>query len=607
MLKGYQIMANMDHRFYQDEARHQNSEGLNDPVGIWDLGPCGSPGFSLLRASTHRLRQVVDSILQPYHRTAKDLFASIDEELGTSAAGFWTLVLFESELPLAAHFTRERKSKDLMKGVAFVLKQGPEDKYYYPCLGGVLLLDKLIAGTDYGSDPLMDCIWEAVRNLPSHHRWCVIADSPSETWIEDHSPSYELLKGQSWYGYYYDEPFEWHDDAGQEVITYVYEDSCFFNTKWTMANKRGFIWWPHDFAYRISSQREVLIDGKKSYHVQSASDLVVEGKAPQEEALKAIAALIPELSGTSIPVYDPADGSIQLASTCWVQDANLDWLMRDFGVISSMMIADAERLGEFLAVSVRGRPDWSRHPVQGTRVIPDERLNARDIVFRDASRFINNWFIPPVLLSAIKQLELLDLTVSWEKFGFSSMLPFSDGQMAVLEVTCTHHHELGEGCWITLTLPMKGMRVKVLQLANRLNIEELRGASGASLIGGWTSKSVTKESDLSQLYFLSFLPNILYGQGKLEHYVLNMVARARWIEHSRFEIARLLTLPMQMPPRRPMLSAADIERIAKEVGVQIMDSNDPLVEAESAWIEGTLDLSFALSKGILTKPEEEEK
>ena len=598
---------NMDSRFSQDAGRPQNSEGLNDPVGIWDLRPCDSTDFSLLRASTHRLRQVVDSILQPYHRTAKDLFASIDEELGTRAAVFWTLVLFERELPLAAHFTRLRKNKDLMKGVPFVLKQGPEDKYYYPCLGGVLLLDKLVAEAENGSDPLMYCIWEAVRNLSVLHRWCVIADSPSETWIEDHSPSYELSKGQSWYGYYYDEPYEWHDDAGQDVVTYVYEDSCFFDPQWTMVNERGFMWWPHDFAYRISSQREVLIDGKKSYHVQSASDLVVEGKVSQEEALKAIAALIPELSGTSIPVYNPADGSIQLASTCWVNDTNVGWLMQDFGAISALMIADAERLAEVLAASVRGRPDWSRHPVQGTRTVPDQRLNARELVFRDTLRFINNWFMPPVLLSAIKQLELLDLTVSWEKSGFSSMLPFSDGQLAVLEVSCTHHPELGEGCWITLTLPMKGMRAKVLRLANRLNIEEYSGASGASLIGGWTSKSVTKESDLSQPYFQSFLPNILYGQGKLEHYVLNMVARARWIEHSRVEIARLLALPMQTPPRRPMLSVADIERISKKCGIRMLAPDDPLLKGDGAWVEGTLDLNFALSKGILTKPDDKAK
>lgn len=597
----------MDSRFHQDAVRPQNSEGLNDPSGIWDLGPCGSPGFSLLRASTHRLRQVVDSILQPYHRTAKDLFASIDEELGTRAAGFWALVLFERELPLAAHFARERKSKDLMKGVPFVLKQGPEDKYYSPCLGGVLLLDKLVAQVDNEFDPLMYCIWEAVRNLPSHHRWCVIADSPSETWIEDHSPSYELSKGQSWYGYYYDEPFEWHDDAGLEVVAYAYEDSFNFDEQWTMANERGFIWWPHDFAYWIRSQREVLLDGKKSYHVQSASDLVVEGKVSQEEALKAIAALIPELSGTSIPVYDPTDGSIQLASTCWVQDANVDWLMRDFGAIAALMIADAERLAETLAINVRGRPDRSRHPVQGTRIVPDQRLNARELVFQDTSRFINNWFMPPVLLPAIKQLELLDLTVSWEKYGFSSMLPFSDGQLAVLEVSCTHHPELGEGCWITLTLPMKGMRAKVLRLANTLNIEEYRGASCASLIGGWTAKSVTKESDLSQPYFQSFLPNILYGQGKLEHYVLNMIARARWIEQSRVEIARLLALPMQMPPRRPMLRVADIERIAKKAGVRMLDPNDPILKADGAWVEGTLDLSFALRKGILTKSDDKAK
>lgn len=597
----------MDSRLYQDAGRPQNSEGLDGPVGIWDLGLCNHTDFSLLQASTHRLRKVVDSILQPYHRNARDLFATIDEELGTTAKEFWTLVLFEHELPLAAHFTQQRKNKDLMKGVAFVLKQGPEDKYYFPCLGGVLLLDKLVAEADNGSDPLMYCIWEAVRNLPSHHRWCIIADSPSETWIEAHSPSYELSKGQSWYGYYYDEPFEWHDDAGLEVVAYAYEDSFNFDEQWTMANERGFIWWPHDFAYRISSQREVLIDGKKSYHVQSASNLVVEGKVSQEEALKAIAALIPELSGTSIPVYDPADGSIQLASTCWVKDANVDWLMRDFGAIAALMIADAERLVEVFAASVRGRPDRSRHPVQGTRIVPDQRLNAREQVFRDTLRFINNWFMPPVLLSAIKQLELLNLTVSWEKFGFSSILPFSDGQLAVLAVACTHHPELGEGCWITLTLPMKGMRVKVLRLANILNIEEYRGASGASLIGGWTAKSVTKESDLSQPYFQSFLPNILYGQGKLEYYVLNMVARARWIEHSRVEIARLLALPMQMPPRRPMLSVADIEQIAKEAGVRMLDPNDPIIKADGAWVEGTLDLSFALSKGILSKPGDKAK
>ncbi|MFZ2781346.1 MAG: hypothetical protein WAZ31_04825 [Rectinemataceae bacterium] len=591
---------NVNSEVCRSEVAGQFAVKVEGTIGLWDLGLREPHSFSLRNAVPPELHVLVDTILAPYRRTANEFFDTIIKEMGTQIPLFWTLVLFEREVPLVDHFLQARKDAALYKGVVFVMKKGKEDTTYSPCLGGVLLLDKAIAEATDPSDELMYRIWDIVRRLDLRHRWCVFANAPNETWITDHVSTFSRSKNRSWFGYYYKESFSWDRDPGVKTIANAYGPSLNVNAKWSMCNERGFVWWPHDYEQIVRSAPGILDHGAEYFRVMAVSNFVINAQAHPEDVLAAISRLLSQLSGSSVPIYDQSDGSVQLCTTCWVHEGNVEWLMRDFGAFAAMQIADTERFAESFAKEIRGEPDRTRHPVNGTRVSPDEMLTARDTAFRVPLGWLNNWFMPPVLLPVMEILKQNNSEVRWEKDGFSTALPYNRSQTSKLDISCKPHPELGEGCWLTLTLPCEAACGKIIQAANQLNKEEFHGASLNSLIGGWTALDAP-EKGIAKLAFVSFLPNLLFGQGKLESFVSSMVIRARWASGLSNILADALQESANQASRLVMMRVADIERFAKESGVPMLTPDHPLIKSEGSSIEGKTSLDFALRTGILSK------
>jgi hypothetical protein len=519
--------------------------------------------------------------------------------MGSQRSAFWALVLFPRELPLANYLIKTRLNADLIKGVTYIVQRFQPTKAIYPGLGGILLYDPSLAAPTSSSDRLMEVVKDAVNNLAHDHRWCVLIEPPDAAWIAAHSQQYMKASGIDWNGYHYQEPIAGDTDPGLETLSFIFNEAMNVDATWSMTNERSFIWWPHHLKQIISSSRGFVDRGTTLYRVQAISDFVVDAKSSPSEILIALTSLVPRLSGSSAAIYDERDSSIKLCTTSNIHEGNVDWMKRDFATFAALQIADAERFAEAFAIEVNGRPEISAHPVNGIRLSPDETLAIHDIILRTPSGMVNNWCIPPVMIAGKDLLEDSGIKTQWEPRGFSALLPFTEDHSSILAVSCLPHPDLGEGCWLQITLPSPIPRNDALIMMNMMNIKDFYTASNTAIYGGWTIHSDAHNDDAFLRFFI-FLPNQIYIQGKLENYLLYMIMQSRWAGETFEQLLRYIHSFRRESPPRPILRVKDIKRISEACGVPLLPPNHPIYTQEGAWIEGHLNNDYACRKSIIT-------
>jgi len=596
----------MTQRVYREGASSTSDDAIIRTQSQWDLGERSIQDFSLSASVGQDLRDCLDAVLTPYRTTANSLFSRIDTAMGSQRPAFWALVLFPHELPLANHLIKTRLSADLIKGVTYSVQKSNTSKAIHLGLGGVLLYDPSIAISSDRTDKLMEVVRGAVNNLAYDRRWCVLAEPPDAVWIAAHAPQYSRASGVDWFGYHYQEPVVWDADLGLETLSFVYNEAMNVDSTWSMTKERSFTWWPHHFRQIITSSPGLVDNDTTIFRIQAVSDFVVDAKASSHDVLTVLTALAPQLSGSSAAIYDTRDGSIQLCTTCNIHEGNADWLKRDFSTFAALQIADAEALADTFATAVRGRADISAHPVNGLRLSPDETLAIRDVILRTPSGMVNNWCIPPVIIAGKDLLEDSGMKTQWESQGFSALLPFTKDLSSILTVSCTPHLDLGEGCWIKITLPTPLSRAEALSMMNEMNLKEYHGASNTSLSGSWTTYC-DDNNDYAFMRFLVFLPNRLYNQGKLENYLLYMIMRSRWAGVTFGQLLCDIRHPRKGYPPQPMLRVKDIKQISERCGVPLLPPDHPIYTQEGPWIEGRLSDAYARRKGILASPHDPRK
>jgi hypothetical protein len=576
----------MNHPTETEEKPSSYSDHRTETLRTWDLGQKSTEAFSISAVAPIDLKNKLDHILKPYRTGAEEFLSILDQALWEESGRFWAIILFERELPKSGHFMKildqsehlimNRNNSEHIKGFRYLQRCGTEDTAYFPCLGGLVLQEKF--DSEEPGDRFLHLIWRVIKPLDPHRRWCVLASASDEAWIADHALRYEMKTGDDWNGMYYQPKIVWDGSPGLEALAYLYGSSLNVDDAWSMKGLKKFAWWHHEHRQTIWVAKEVQDDDITLYEVNVTTDFIRGSSASVESILEAMVELAPRLSGSSTPVYDPKDKSVHLCTSCWVHEGNVDWLKRDLGIFAALQITDAVLLADSFSKEVRGFPDRSRHPVQGTRIKPDRKLKAYDVVLEPTSGFINNWCIPPVLLGAIDLFDRSGYPVSWHRTGVSALLGFDGERTTCLEVSCTSHHELGLGCWINLELPIIGRLARTAGLANWLNFNELQGSVLSGLMGGWTAESTT-EANLARLKYKMFLPNFLYGQGKLENYILYMLRRSQWvskISKTLDSFMRELTLPpkhLDIPDQKQRTSAISVK----------------------------VDVDFGLRKGILVK------
>lgn len=261
-----------------------------------------------------------------------------------------------------------------------------------------------------------------------------------------------------------------------------------------------------------------------------------------EEAAPAVT-LVSEVNTratTSAIVYSREDRALYEAAAVWLAPSRFEASMQMLAEIAALQATEAHSHAPALADALGGRMAVMGCPERGRREVPDSIFGRWEEVAqlgRDQP-------------SAYRGLPLRrmigDGQPGWALVAFgdddsvSGELRFSGDASAVslaalgrsggpqtmlLQVfTDVPHPDLGSGALMLLRLPVKFGASEAAGVANFLNEQEVRGASGVSVVGAWCVPA----NDETAVAFVTFLPSALATHFDLEDLAWAARGRSQW-------------------------------------------------------------------------------
>lgn len=316
-------------------------------------------------------------------------------------------------------------------------------------------------------------------------------------------------------------------ELGLQLVDGIYRDMM-IDSEWSIREARGFTWWGHRFAQRVTVDLPRLDNGFNVFRIRAETEMLKDIREEVDTANKI--ALLNAMATTSAYVWDPARATLSLVSTMYAHDDNARLAARVAKCAVAIQAADAHIKADGLAKVLRGRPNESSHPQSGRRRDPDDMLNAV-AMFAEEGQQISPY--GPDLENVMDTLSSLGVPTTESGFGLTAEFEFTDSSpaavggtgTALFQVeTMTPHPQLGSGALMTLKLPPAWRAPIAAAIATRLNMAEAGDEFvRAPLLGGWCIAP-----DDGAVTYVAFLPTGLDAPGLLENIVVSNAVRSRW-------------------------------------------------------------------------------
>lgn len=316
-------------------------------------------------------------------------------------------------------------------------------------------------------------------------------------------------------------------ELGTQLLDGIYRD-LMIDTEWSVREPRGFTWWGHRLAQRVTVDLPRVDNGSSIVRVRAETDMLKD--VPEAADTPKKIAVLNAMATMSACVWDRDQKTVSLVCTIYAHDENARFAAHLAKGAVAIQAADAHLKVDGLAEVFHARPNESRHPLSGARSEPDDMLNAIDMfakIGRGTSPYGSN------LERVIDVLSSLGVLATGGAFGLTAEFDFSDARPAVLGgsgtalfqiETTTPHPQLGSGALMTLKLPPAWPVAIAAAIATRLNVAEAGDEFvRANLLGGWCIAP-----DDGSVTYTGFLPTGLHGSGLLENIVLSNGVRSRW-------------------------------------------------------------------------------
>lgn len=323
------------------------------------------------------------------------------------------------------------------------------------------------------------------------------------------------------------------DDAGPEVILFVYCTSLRIDDEWSVEMPGGFTWWGHGLAQRVWAE-ECRRDQGVDVTLMHAETDFLRNVEYNRETLEGLNLLNAETAQFAF-VYDLDDRCVRLHATMYVHRQNMEWSKRMFAGAAGLQVSYAhKKVNEAARLFSGSEPDTSPHPENGYRAKPDEILGVIDLAFIPA-----NDFADPIGDSEFRIAAGL-LTrksfTTWGEWGLTSEFPFTGDEPAHVRMkkrlgpvttlfqasSREKHPLLGKGLLTTMRLPLSIDREEGLRLATGLNLLESMEWAKCHMNGAWLI------DELNCLSFYSFLPILAHKKQILANLALSNYIRCGW-------------------------------------------------------------------------------
>lgn len=160
-------------------------------------------------------------------------------------------------------------------------------------------------------------------------------------------------------------------DTGTQLVDGLF-DAMMIDEEWSVRERRGFTWWGHRLAQRVT------IDPPRSDHgfdvVRVRAETDVLKNVPEDFSMPKKIAALNAMATLSAFVWDPQRETVSLCCTVYAHEDNVDLAFHLAKAAIALQAADAHLKADGLAQVLRGRPDESNHPRSGRRREPDDML-----------------------------------------------------------------------------------------------------------------------------------------------------------------------------------------------------------------------------------------
>jgi hypothetical protein len=318
-------------------------------------------------------------------------------------------------------------------------------------------------------------------------------------------------------------------DLGQQILASVYE-KMMIDEEWSLQQADSFIWWGRELAQRAWCSEPVDNDGVILQKLNFRTDLFqgYDGTPSQVGLLN----LFARMASTSALVRNEDDpGLIQLATSLSIHKQIEGWVTDLAAWACSLQAAEAYLLAahssglmiEESGLSVAA----SEHPDTGARSVADDMLDIIQYPVAPAGEQPSAWAGEEME----KVLELLRgppcVLATGDGNGLCAEFPFGERTSLMRINTREAHPRLGNGCLMTLTLPLPVDDVGKDNNWLGLNSLETGDQPAPHLLGSWCR-------DDRGPTFVCFLPNVIHLPNDLIHFSMSMARRAQWVSDDVF-------------------------------------------------------------------------
>jgi hypothetical protein len=343
----------------------------------------------------------------------------------------------------------------------------------------------------------------------------------------------------------------------------------------------GFDWWPGDFKvevrvdgpqpdvedpiYRLSVRTDFLcdVDIAAPTFKQIVSDL---NRSASASAMCAHPAFLAESSEGVESLHgsglDLRSSKVWLASTAYLHEGIKDWLPRVFSGLAVLQPVESQFRADHAASLLGGRPDRSRPPMRRSQTILDEMLGVEDWMLSPHGEEPSRWIGSGEFEKIIERWGRGDSGFGVaDQAGLSMQTPFGDTSAIILLRTDRPHPRLGNGLYVSLSLPHVSDAETARAHAIDLNYLEDRewSETGVPFIGNWHADEWRGHGFVPE--FSCFIPNMVYFPGLAENLALYAMARAKWgreiLRPGAIDLPMHEILSRQLAAKEPQRNQAD--------------------------------------------------
>ena len=290
-------------------------------------------------------------------------------------------------------------------------------------------------------------------------------------------------------------------DIGIEVIESIY-NQLQIDDKWAIKDERGFTWWSHNLAQKISVSEGKNDLGLEMFKLQSRTEFLKDFPSDQKSSeLLGMYMRFSSLSG--ITPHPTEENRFELVSTMWVHKDVKDFIELYFMLSSLIQNIEAHIMAPMYAETLSAKVDISAHPSNGKRNEPDDMLGILEDFVRPKGEEISLWIGEEMneLRSQINN------SPKWFSMGddtsLSAEFPYP-GETSLMNFnTSEQNPRMGNGLLITIRT-RKG--VVDTKTALDWNYQDHYGDKITQNIGSWSVAD-------TGLAYVSFIPNVMFRRG----------------------------------------------------------------------------------------------